>query len=93
MGGAFPGRFPTGLRIAAAVQAIVVAGMVAVVLSRAGLLMPGWRHARRLAWVVVIVGAIGLGLNLITPSASERAIWGPVAFVLFVSSAIVAIER
>ena len=35
-------------------------------------------------------GVIGLILNLITPSAGERAIWVPVALVLLVSSVLVA---
>jgi hypothetical protein len=39
---------------------------------------------------VVAYGVIGLILNLITPSAGERAIWAPVAFVLLVSSLVVA---
>jgi hypothetical protein len=93
MGGAFPGRFPMELRVAAAVQALVLAGMAAVVLSRAGLLMPGWRRAQRMAWLVVAVAAISLVLNLITPSAGERAIWAPVAFLMLVSSVVVASER
>ena len=93
MGGAFPGRFPPWLRVAAVVQAIVVTGMAAVVLSRAGLLALDFPHARRLTWVVVAVGAIGLVLNVITPSAGERAIWVPVAFLLLASSLVVAIER
>ena len=37
MGGAFPGQFPPALRVAALVQAALIAGMAAVVLSRAGL--------------------------------------------------------
>ena len=93
MGGAFPGRFPMEMRVAAAVQALVLAGMAAIVLSRAGLLMPGWRPARGMAWVVVAVAAISLVLNLITPSQGERAIWAPVALLMLVSSAVVAIER
>jgi hypothetical protein len=93
MGAAFPGRFPMELRVAAAVQALVLTGMAAAVLSRAGLLMPGWPPARGLAWVVVGVAAISLVLNLITPSAGERAIWAPVALLLLISSLVVATGR
>lgn len=81
------------LRVAAAVQALVLASMAAVVLSRAALLMPAWRHASRLVWVVVAVAAISLVLNLSTPSAGERALWAPVALVMLVSSIVVATER
>jgi hypothetical protein len=93
MGGAFPGQFPPALRIAALVQAALIAGMAMVVLSRAGLMLAGWsRVSRWLVWVVVAFAAVSLVLNLITPSAGERAIWAPVALLLLVSSAVVAIK-
>jgi hypothetical protein len=40
---------------------------------------------------VVAVAAASLVLNLITPSAGERAIWAPVALLLLTSSTVVAI--
>ena len=91
MGGAFPGQFSAALRIAALVQAALIVGMAAVVMSRAGLLLAGWSHAaRRLVWVVVAFAGVSLTLNLITPSAGERAIWAPVALLLLATSAVVA---
>jgi hypothetical protein len=33
---------------------------------------------------------VGLVLNLITPSAGERAIWAPVVLILLISSTVVA---
>ena len=94
MGGAFPGQFPPELRIAAVIQAALLVGMAAVVLARAGLALPGWsRAARWLIWFVVFFAAVSLVLNLITPSAGERAIWAPTAFLLLASSAIVAFSR
>ena len=91
MGGAFPGQFPPELRIAAIVQAVLLLGLTGVVLARAGLALPGWlRAARWLIWVVVAFSVISLVLNLITPSAGERAIWAPVALLLLISSAAVA---
>jgi hypothetical protein len=93
MGGAFPGRLPIALRLAALVQAVLIAGMVVVILSRAGLVPAGRSGvARWLAWVVVAVAALGFVLNLITPSTGERAIWAPVAFVLLASSTVVALS-
>lgn len=91
MGGAFPGKFQSTLRIAALVQAALIAGMTVVVLSRAGLVLPGWSGVTRwLVWVVVAFTALSLVLNLITPSAGERAIWAPVALLLLASSTLVA---
>ncbi|HEV2952328.1 MAG TPA: hypothetical protein VGZ51_09495, partial [Actinomycetota bacterium] len=40
MGGAFPGRFPPALRVAAVVQAVVIGLLAVVVLSAAGLVLP-----------------------------------------------------
>ena len=91
MGGAFPGQFSPALRVAAIIQAVLLAGLAAVILARAGLILPGWSRASRwLAWVVVAFSAVSFVLNLITPSAGERAIWAPTALLLLISSAIVA---
>lgn len=92
MGGAFPERLPPPLRIAALVQAAFIAAMAAVVMSRAGLVLTAWSRASRwLVWVVVAFSALSLVLNVITPSAGERAIWAPVALLLLASSTAVAI--
>jgi hypothetical protein len=94
MGGAYPGQFPPELRLAAIVQAVVLAGLALVVLSRAGNALPKWsRTSRWLIWVVVAFSALSLVLNLITPSAGERAIWAPVALIMLVSSVTVAISK
>lgn len=91
MGGAFPGRFPPALRIAALVQAAVIVALAAVVTSRAGLAPRSWARASRWAiWLVVAFAALSLVLNLATPSGAERAIWAPVALLLLVSSLAVA---
>jgi len=91
MGGAFPGQFPPALRIAVLVQAVLLLALAAVVLARAGVILPGWsRVSRWLIWFVVAFAALSFVLNLITPSAGERAIWAPVAFLLLISSGIVA---
>jgi len=91
MGGAFPGQFPPALRIAYLIQAAVLLGMAVVVLVRAGFILLRWSRASRwLIWFVVAYAALSLVLNLITPSAGERAIWAPTAFLLLASSGIVA---
>ena len=91
MGGASPGQFSPALRIGAIVQAMLLAGMAAVILARAGLILPGWsRVSHWLVWIVVALTAFSLVLNLITSSAGERAIWAPTLALLLVSSLIVA---
>jgi len=93
MGGAFPGQFPLALRVAALVQAALLSGTAAVVMARAGLLLAGWsRVSRWLVWIVVAFAAVSLVLNLITPNTGERAIWAPIALLLLMSSALVAIQ-
>jgi hypothetical protein len=92
MGGVFPGRFPTRMRIAALVQAALLAVTGAIVLSRAGLILPAWSDpARSLIWAVVAVALAALVLNAISRSAGERRIWVPVALVMLICSLAVAI--
>jgi hypothetical protein len=92
MGGAFPGTYPPPMRVAAVVQAAILAGVAAVVLARGGAAFPRWRP-QRLAWAVVALLAGGVVLNLITPSGMERLIWAPVAVVLFLCALRVALSR
>ncbi len=93
MGGAFPGRMPPKMRIAAVVQAGLIALLVVMVLSAAGLLVPDLAVA--FPWLVlvpVVVSAIAVVLNAISRSAGERRIWVPVASVLLASSLLVALD-
>jgi hypothetical protein len=90
MGGAAPGQFPPAMRIAAIIQAVLLAGMATVILARAGLVLPGWSQISHwLVWIVVALTALSLVLNLITPSAGERAIWLPILSLLLICSLIV----
>jgi hypothetical protein len=92
MGGAFPGQFPPQMRIAAVVQAVILALFIGVVLARAGVAVPSWsRAARWLIWVSVALAAVSLVLNLITPSGGERLIWAPVAIILLTTDVMVAV--
>ena len=92
MGGAFPGRYPPPMRVAAIVQAVVIAFIAIAVLSAAGLVMPDLAIAFPwLIWVVVAFSALAVVLNAISRSAGERRIWVPVAVVLLLSSLAVAL--
>jgi hypothetical protein len=93
MGGAFPGRLPAALRIAALVQIGVLAATAAIILSRAGLAAPRLRPASRwLAWIVAGLTGVAAVLNLVTPSAGERLVWAPVALTLFATALRVALS-
>lgn len=92
MGGAFPGRFPPPMRVAAVVQAVLIGLLAFVVLSAAGLVLPDLAAAFPwFVWVAVAVSAVAVVLNAISRSAGERRIWVPVATVLLVSSLLVAL--
>jgi len=94
MGGQFPGQLPAELRVAAVVQALLLAAFGLVVLARAGMLLPRWRSFSRYAvWGVVAFSAIATALNLATPSTWERLIWAPVAIAMLVCSFLVARAR
>lgn len=91
MGGAVPGQFPPAMRVAAMIQALLIAGMAAVILARAGLVLPGWSQVSHwLVWIVMAFLAFSLVLNFITPSAGERAIWVPTLLLLLISGLLVA---
>jgi len=92
MGGAFPGRFPPRLRVAAVVQAVLLGVTIAIVLSRAGLALAAWSDAARwLVWVVVALSVVALVLNSISRSAGERRIWVPVTALMLASCLVVAL--
>ena len=92
MGGRYPGRLPAVMRVAALVQAAVLAALAAVVLDAAGLVGLGWTtDIEWLPFVPVVVAALSLVLNASSRSEPERRTWTPVAIVLLVSSLAVAI--
>lgn len=93
MGGRVPGRFPPAMRVAAAVQAAVLALLALVVLDAGGVLSLGWTAAIPwLAWVPVAVSAVSLLMNAASRSPRERRTWVPVALVLLASSLVVALS-
>ena len=92
MGGAFPSVYPPTMRAAAVVQAALLTVIALVVLSRSGLALGRWSRVSTWAiWLVVAFCGLSVLLNVITPSAGERAIWVPVAVLLFACSLTVAI--
>lgn len=92
MGGAFPGRFPPHLRVAAVAQAAILVMLAVVVLATVGLLAPELVQAAPwLVWLAVAFSAIAAVLNTITRSVGERRLWAPVTYVMLVCSLVVAL--
>ena len=92
MGGRYPGRFPPAMRVAAVVQAVILALLAVVVVDAAGFLELGWTAALPwLAWIPVVFSALSVFVNAISPSPRERRLWVPVGLVLLVSSTVVAL--
>jgi hypothetical protein len=92
MGGAFPGRYPPRLRVAAIGQAVALAVTAVIVLSAAGLVLPQVAESFPwLIWLVVAFSAVGVVLNAISRSAGERRLWVPVTIVLLTTSLLVAV--
>lgn len=93
MGGAFPGRYPPRMRVAAAGMAALLVLLVLIVLSSAGLIVvPLLSGLPSLIWLVVAFSAVSVVLNAASRSAGDRRIWVPVALVMLGSSLIVAIS-
>ena len=76
-GGASSGVLPVGFRVASGVSAVLWAGVAAVSAGR--LLGPVGR--RRLLLGVAVYSTIGIAMNAVSPSSTERAIWVPVTAV------------
>jgi hypothetical protein len=93
MGGKYPGRFPSAMRVSAVGQAALLAAFVVFVLSEAELVLPSMAETLPwLIWLVVAFSGLSLVLNAITPSAGERRIWVPVALAMLLSSLVVALS-
>lgn len=94
MGGKFPGRFPTAMRVAALFQIVILVFIALIVLARAGIFLEAFSaFAESAIWGVVIYSLLGTILNIMTPSKKERILWVPVTMGLLICSAIVAVSQ
>jgi hypothetical protein len=76
-GGANSGALPIGFRVASGVAAVLWAGVAAVSAGR----LLGRVGRRRLLLGAAIYSTIGIAMNAISPSSTERTIWVPVTAV------------
>ena len=92
-GGQNPGVLPTRLRIASGVVAIVIYPIIILlVLASAGLIEVGWLPVDGSAIMWGVAGLLTLGAlaNFASRSPRER-FWGPVALVIAVCCAVIAL--
>ena len=84
MGGATKGALPINQRGIALISAAILAGLGIIALARSGI-GPAWlvTLSKGLIWVSVVFHLLTTILNLITPSQSERLLWGPVNIAMF----------
>ena len=79
-GGRYPGALPWRARGLAALSIAVLVVMALAIVSAAGFAGGFW--PRWTGWLAVGVTAVTCGLNWITPSGPERAVWGPVTTIM-----------
>ena len=82
---------PTGFRIASGVAVLIYVVMAVIILDRAGTISVLQDDTARIAtWVIAGYLAVGVVLNLISRSKSERNVMAPLALVLAMLALIVA---
>ncbi|MDM8084482.1 hypothetical protein QUV83_06885 [Cellulomonas cellasea] len=91
-GGQHERALPTRLRVGSAVSVLVYAVFAVVLLDRAGMVdvLPDG-FTRPASWVLTAYFAVGVVMNGISRSRSERAVMTPVVLVLAVCSLIVSL--
>jgi hypothetical protein len=92
MGGRFPGKYPSKMRIVAIINAIIILGIMVIVLSRSGLILPQLFSFSKIAiWFIVIFFGLGTIMNIITPSKIER-IWAPIVAIQLLITLSIALS-
>ena len=91
-GGRVVGVLPRSGRIVAGVSAVVLMGFIVIILTRSGHILAEYHSVSVTAtWVVVAYLALGLVMNLITPSKQERNLWAPVNAVMLACAVAIAL--
>jgi hypothetical protein len=86
-GGGTDGALDTSGRLVAAFSCVLLLVMAAAILARVGegpLERAPARLVTALAWFTTVYASVAVVLNLATESSSERAVFGPIAILLFV---------
>lgn len=92
MGGRYPGKLPSKMRIAALIQIVILFFFTAVVVSKAGILFPSFAGIANTAiWFVLAFFVFGSILNLTSPAKKERFLMGPLNLIALISVLAVAL--
>ncbi|MFO7706290.1 MAG: hypothetical protein R6V43_14355 [Halopseudomonas sp.] len=93
LGGKFPGKLPSKMRIAALAQIVVLMLFGAIVLARSGLAFSALHPFSRTAiWFVAGFFVLGTIANLTTPSRRERLLWGPANLIMLIATSLIALQ-
>ena len=84
-----------GLRWASLAAVVVLASCTYVIRRRAGLVgdQPPSTLIKVLSWVITAYMALNTLGNLASPSMAEKAVFGPITFLLVVSCAVVSLSK
>ena len=88
LGGRWPGVLPPRMRLAALSQAAILIALAVTALDHGGLLRIGLPPSA--IWVTVAVTFVSAVLNNITPSRTERRLWGPVTILMALAALTLA---
>lgn len=88
LGGKWPGRLPSRLRLVTLLQAVILGTMAVTVLAVGGVLDLPSLHW--LFWPAFVMTVLTLISNSITPSAPERRLWAPIIALMFLAICVVA---
>ena len=92
LGGPWLRSDPTGLRVMALLIAVTLGGFACAVLRAVGAFgrarTPGW-----LIWGIVALTATGAVANAVSPLIVAQILWAPLAFIMSVTAAMIAVRR
>jgi hypothetical protein len=92
LGGKYPGKVPSKIRLAALLQILILALFVVIVLTRSGIILEQFFRVSRIAiWFVAGFFILGSFVNLTSPSLKEKRLMGPINVLLLLLSIVIAI--
>jgi len=92
LGGKYPGKLPSYLRVAALMQALILLVFMIISISRSGIAFTFLYEISEVGiWVVFAFFIIGTILYLLSPSKKERIVMGTINIVALIYALMVAV--